>query len=437
MNIVRRLRLPGLTRMAGLLDQAFYSIATLAQTYVYAKLLAPEAFGEFALVQGTCLLVQGFQRSVTVLPMIMTAHADGGDGTWPRWDLRMRALTFAVLLLLAVFGGHVGIGTHFRTAFALSAVCSLGTLAYEFQRRWLLLQRRSRAVLVVASTYLACTLVAVAVTAIWARTVEAAALGLLVSSGIGALVGWRLRGPAPAATVKVRDHAGIVVWNLLSYLPFSIYGNAMVLIVGALADVRAVALFSASRLFMAPVQTLYQAIDGTDKPRARAMFVTDGHAGLMRSLRQTRATLLKLGLPYLLVVAVGAQLFVPLLFGNHYAGMVDAARVWALVGLLMLLNGPLETGLLVLHKSNLFFWTRSLAAVATVGALVGLRTAAPATAPMWALVVGWGSGGLFAWMLLWAQVRRQPATADAPSDADAEEIAADDARLSPAATAAP
>ena len=381
-------------------------MATLAQLFVYAKVLAPDAFGVFGLVQGTYLLTQGVQRSVVVLPMIMTASASsGGDAVWARLNTVLLAGITAVLALLALAGGALGIDVAFRTAFALAAPCTMATLSYEFGRRTLFLQQRPRAVLAAAATYFLTTVAGVATVAIWLRSVEAAAAVLFLAAGTAGAMAWRLRAPMPSGGIRVRDHRGMIGWNLLSFLPYAVYNNGMILIVGALADVRAVALFAASRLFTAPIQTLIQAIDSVDKPRARRMYAADGLTGLSYSLGRTRRTLLMLGAPYLIAIVLGAELLVPLLFGDRYPGMIDAVRLWGAVALLMLLGQPLETGLLVLHKSNLFFWTRSLAAIAAIAALLGLRDTLSQVAPIAALAVGWGAGGALAWVLLRARLR--------------------------------
>jgi O-antigen/teichoic acid export membrane protein len=385
-------------------------MATLAQLFVYGKVLAPEAFGVFGLVQGTYLLTQGVQRSVVVLPMIMTAHDSGGDPAWARLNAMLLAGIAAVLALLALAGGILGIDVAFRTAFALAAPCTLATLSYEFGRRTLFLQQRPRAVLAAAATYFLSTAAGVSAVAIWLRNVEAAAAALFLAAGAAWAVAWRLRAPAPLGSVRVRDHSGMIGWNLLSFLPYTVYNNGMILIVGALADVRAVALFAASRLFTAPIQTLIQAIDSVDKPRARRMYATEGLAGLSRSLNRTRRTLLALGAPYLVVILLGAGVLAPWLFGDRYPGMVNAVRMWAAVSLLMLLGQPLETGLLVLRKSNLFFWTRSLAAIAAIAALLSLRGTLPQVAPIAALAAGWGAGGALAWILLRSRLQAHPDT---------------------------
>jgi O-antigen/teichoic acid export membrane protein len=300
----------------------------------------------------------------------------------------------------------LGLKPYFSIAFALSAVTTTATLAYEFQRRILFLQRKSLTVVLCALTYFLLAGVGVAIVMFWLRNVTAAAMGLFIAALAAAIVGWSRRDPLPGPSVRIHDHLGIVGWNLLSFLPYAVYNNGMLLIVGAVSDARAVALFTASRLFTAPVQTLLQAIDSVDKPRARRMFASDGSVGLSRSLNGTRRSLLALGLPYLVLIAAGAGFIVPTLFGTRFPGMVEAVRAWSIVALLMLLSQPLETGLLVLHKSDLFFWTRSAAAIATVVTLLGVGVLIPPLAPIAALVVGWGAGGILAGLLLKRQLQK-------------------------------
>lgn len=390
----------GVERAVGIIDQGLFSVSALMQYFVYAKVLSPDSFGLFALVQGVTLLAIGVQRSAVILPMIMTANEEGGDPAWNRLDVGIRVAFSIILFLPSVAGNLFSIPYEYRIVLALSALCTFFSMCYEFNRRSLFLERNKPAIIKISAVYFLMISFSVAVVSAWFKSLEAALMGYFFAAMISATIARRLRAPIPLSVIRVRDHIGIIWWNLLSFLPYSIYNNGMIIIVGLIADVRSVALFTASRMFTAPIQTLIQAIDSVDKPRARRMFASDGLLGLGRSIKRTRVTLLALGVPYLLVIVLGADLFVPRLFGDRFPGMVEAVQMWAVVALLMMLSQPLETGLLVLHKSNLLFWTRTLAAFGAVVALLGLRVVLPLEAPMVALAVGWAAGGLLAWLLL-------------------------------------
>lgn len=399
--VIRKVkRLLATERMAGIADQAFFTLATFAMTYVYARFLPPEAFGTFALVQGICLIAQGGQRAVCVLPMIITSNHDGVSQRWAQFDLFIRIFVACVLAGTATCLWMLAINTALTHALWLAALCSLATLAYEFQRRCLFVQRLTRAVVLVAAAYLVMNLSAVLVVFLWFRTVEAAAVGLFLCAGLAALLARAIRQPNAQTDGELKEHLGLAGWNLLSYMAYAVYNNGMILIVGVTMDVRTVALFSASRLFTAPIQTLLQAIDSVDTPRARRKLAAEGIAGLTNSLRRTRIALMALGIPYLVILVAVARPLSDLLFAGRYPGMHTAIYTWAGVSLFMLLSQPLETGLTILRKVSVFFWTRTLAAAATVAALLISSNIAGSISPILSLVFGWSISGALAWLLL-------------------------------------
>jgi O-antigen/teichoic acid export membrane protein len=375
-------------------------MATLAQTYVYAKVLSPQSFGVFALVQATCLMAQALQRSAVVLPMIVTSEHRNAQVLWSRVDLGVRAVIFGALAILALVAAKIGISPDFRAAMILASICSLSVLAFEFERRCLFLQQRSSAVLKAAIVNFIGTAIVVAVVAAWWREVEAAALGLFFSSAVAAIVARHLRAPLEPSSETLRKQLPSISWNIASFVPYAVYNNGMVLIIGVLIDTRAVALFAASRLFTAPVQALLQAVDSVDKPRARRMFFESGLEGLSESLSRTRRSLLVIGLPYLLLVVVGADVLTEMLFGNSFPGMSSAVMIFSGVSLLMLLSQPLDTGLLILKRPDVLFYTRVAAAAAAIAALLALQHKLPTLAPVASLLVGWSVGGASSWTML-------------------------------------
>ncbi|WP_156843128.1 lipopolysaccharide biosynthesis protein [Novosphingobium aquimarinum] len=384
-------------------------MATLLQTFVYARELESVEFGTFSLVQGICLLAQGLQRSTSVLPMIMTAGSEGGDAVWGRVDLVFRVATAATLGLLALAAWIFDFPRLWQSAFPLAGFCTLATLAYEFQRRLLYLHGCNRAILQAALAYFLAVCVSVVVVVNSLRSAEAAAGGLLFAAALASMVAWQNRDFLSPKEVIFKDHIGIIGWNIAAFLPYSVYNNGMILIVGVIYGVKTVALFSASRLLIAPIQTLIQAIDSVDKPRARRMFLSGGMKGLSQSIRHTRVTLILIGGSYLAIIFVAVEKLVPLLFLDQFPDMINAVRIWCLVAFIMLLSQPLETGLLVLRKSDVIFWSRSLSAIAALVVLGLFATSSLHLIPIVALAVGWGFGGILAYVSLHRSFLRREA----------------------------
>src|SRR5690606_24652958 len=202
--------------------------------------------------------------------------------------------------------------------------------------------------LLVSAVYLSTSIIGFVAVALWATNAFGAIIAASVAAIIAALVARILRGPLmkrESGRHSLRDVRGTVVWNALSYMPYMAYNNGMVLFVGAIAGPVTAGIFAATRVFLAPIQLLTAAIDNTDKPRTSRALATGGASAFKASLGNTSATLLVLGLPYLLAITVAPEFFGMLLLGSSYASEMWIARIWAVVGLMLLLGQPLESGL--------------------------------------------------------------------------------------------
>jgi O-antigen/teichoic acid export membrane protein len=394
-------RFRALERMSGIVDQAIYSVVTLGQILVFSRILSPDDFGMYSVVQGGCMFLQSIQRAVIVLPMIMGDGKPGGQYSWGRYDTLFRGGVTSIGMGFAAIAFALGGRPQLAIGLGLAALCSFAVLGYEFQRRCLFLTGEKRAIFLNALSYGFFNLVPVAIVLIAGGTLGRAVAAYVTGFILPAIVAYRLRRVEKRKIdLRIGDYRHIIVWNLLAFLPYSIYNSGMVLIVAATSDLRTVAAFSVSRVFVAPVQALVQAIDSVDKIRARRQFAEHGTKGLAASLSSTRMTLLALGLPYILLVMATAAHGVPALLGHKYAAVAPMVRMWMLVGLFTLLTQPIESGLLILGRSNWIFWTRTAAAVMTVAVLAVARTALATVGPVLGLAVGWGVGGLLGWVVL-------------------------------------
>jgi len=57
------------------------------------------------------------------------------------------------------------------------------------------------------------------------------------------------------------------------------------------------------------------------------------------------------------------------LLGSKYIGQSNVGQMWAVVGFFMLMAQPVEAGLVVLRRSDSYFWSRLTAALVLIVAL--------------------------------------------------------------------
>jgi O-antigen/teichoic acid export membrane protein len=406
-------------RAGGLLDQAFFSGIYFIQTAFYARHLSTAEFGAFSLFYYTLVLIISVQRAVIVTPMIVSTPPDDFRlvRTWRSGAVFLSAC-IACLLLLAFLYDWATTGG-FRHATLL--YCALGTmplLAFEFHRRSLFLQRRPLAAATSSALFFllqGCgTVGAILFKAGLPAIVAIYVVNSIIAAAFATWLSMKPVGRKDSRFVElVSDHRGLVAWNLASLAPYMVYNNAMPMIISALFGLREAALYSATRVLVAPITMLVSAVDSTDKPRAARALQMEGVPGLFRSLRKTAITLLALAAPYLLILVLFPHQILTLAVGRKYADHVELIPYWVAIAFLFLLGQPLESGLVVLRRSDLFFWSRTLAAVLTLTLMALKRGGAGALAGVSSTSWAWGASTLLTVILMIhiANRRRQPPTA--------------------------
>jgi O-antigen/teichoic acid export membrane protein len=105
------------------------------------------------------------------------------------------------------------------------------------------------------------------------------------------------------------------------------------------------------------------------------------------------------------VAGVWAQEILRLLLGAAYAADASLAWLWLLVGLLMMLGQPLETGLLVMRLTRWYFWTRFAALVVGTITLIFALHRLSYEAGILAMGAAWLVSGTLAALLLGKSLR--------------------------------
>lgn len=407
-GLIRALR----WRAVSMTDQLIFSAASLGSMFVYARLLTKLEFGYYAIVVSICVFAQSAQRAFLILPMIVSIehHHTGIERAWFSAN---RLILFATLAA-GVLGAGLSLVMNWPPGTALiillSAVSVAGYLWFDFSRRCFYLTNRSKRAFAASAVYLLSICVPLGV--VWALgpTFMRALIAYAAGNVISALIGYTMV-PAPRAgqaTLRslFAEHKATALWSVAALAPFAIYTSAMPTLTALFYGPAATGVFSATRTLIAPVNTLISAVDNVDKPRASRAFKSGGVRGLFASIRGTAATLLGIGLPYLLPIAVAPAFMARLLLGQKYASDGLVAQMWAVSGVFMLLNQALETAPTVLGMSHNIFLSRMVGATILVGLLfVPISSNAPlhaVTAVVCALLVNTS----FILVILWRVTRK-------------------------------
>ncbi|MBD3762408.1 polysaccharide biosynthesis C-terminal domain-containing protein [Rhizorhabdus sp.] len=402
-------------RVVAIGDQALVGLSNFLALAAFARLLPRDDFAAIGVAIAVHYVIFGFHRAAIVMPYILSAKDRPDPLPRSAWAfLAMRASLGAGLILFvaALALGLSGV-SGFATKCALfAALQSPALLLQEFAKRWLYQHERPIAVLVSSGSGFAIVLAGIALvaTALPVAMLASAMLGLaaLVAAGIAFLLCRPSRDGlgVPAATLIGRRR-DFTLWQSIAHIPYILYNNGYTLLLAIFTGPGAAAGYTALRTLLSPSVSLISAIDSTDKLRAIAAFHADGAPGAKRSADRTRRLLLMLNGPFLLAAAIFAGPYQHLVLGPAYHHPVEMA-VLAGYCLLLSVNQPFETFLVVQEQARTLLFSRCLSAVlaiaglALLGPMLGLLGAAIA------LLVAQSCNLVALWWLSRRQLRHAP-----------------------------
>lgn len=395
-------------------DQALTGGANLIAMAAFARLLPQPAFGALGAAIAVHFFIFGVHRSLLVLPFILSAK-DGRtirDQSGWAWLAVWSSLALAAMLSAAsLASGALGAGTFTQHLLIAAALQSPPLLLQEFQKRWLYQAERSAAVIASSAVSITVMIIGVAAFAALRPPPLFASMVLGLSALLGAIYGFVQLPPSFRRVLGpfwplLRPRARLAGWQFVTNIPYTIYNNGYPLLLAAVAGPGVTASFTAIRTILSPSASLISAVDSTDKLRAARAFADGGVDAAKRSVDQTRRFLLAFNLPFLVACAVLAGPLLHFVMAGKYPHAVEAA-VLAGYFLLLTVNQPFETFLLVQERGSTLFASRLLsAAVAVAGTLVlapryGLLGAV--IAPVLAQVVNCAA----LWLLSRREIRRR------------------------------
>lgn len=363
-------------------DQALVGVANFGAMAAFARLLPREDFAAIGVAVAIHFVIFGFHRAAIVMPYILSAK-DRPDPV-PRSAWAWAAMRVSIVVALGLFLASAGLALAGASGFAAkcafyAALQSPALLIQEFAKRWLYQHRRVGSVLISSATGFALTFTGIG--ALWMTHAPPAFASAILgcSALMVALVAFllcrpQLDGWSIGTAALIARRREFTFWQSVAHIPYILYNNGYTLLLAMLTGPAATAGYTALRTLLSPSVSLISAVDSTDKLRAIAAFHESGPRGAKRSADRTRRLLLSLNGPFLLACAVFASPYQRLVLGPHYHHPAEMA-VLAAYCLLLSINQPFETFLVVQEKARILMFSRCLSAVL---AILGLLLLAPA-----------------------------------------------------------
>lgn len=391
-------------------EQVVLSGLTFFSLLVFARYLDKFDWGVFSISIALFHFLQGFQRALVTIPLI--TYSPGEDKTKSSYVFWLRTMHRVVgagvaIALLVLLASAVFFPEHWlSSACLILLIIFIPHFYYEFARRCLIQLGMFKQLLALSLLAAVVTGTAVIFSMLLSRSAIISAVayssGAAVVSVIALLALKRvaLLGSQQIALTNQKELRDFSRWSLYSHFAFSAYVIAIPVVLGFLSTPAAVAVLTAVRNLVQPLNTLLSAVDNVDKPRASAAWADGGIPDLLNSLSQTRKVLGYIGGAYLVLILIFGEPILSFLYAGKYDGNYQMLIVWALVYVFMIISQPTETGLYVLRKPAHLFKARTIAA--GVGMLVAL-VSIPRLGALGAgcgLLAGWACNALITRYLL-------------------------------------
>lgn len=396
------------SRFVSMGEQGVISLTNFVSTILLSRLLSVDDFGLFSVGFAVFVMLHGFQRAFVAIPVsVLFRRAECSDFGFGDWQAVNRWLTFFVsvivvlLWLLIYFVDGVGV---FSSGMVVGLIIYVGMASYELNRRVMiqcgLISGLLPAALIYSSVYFVAIVFFVPKAWGWIFSAFAMSAAAIVASIYSAwVVKSGLLSGVSGRQGNVRELINSLwefgKWGGASHIVFSMYNGLVPVVLGAFLGPAAPALMHVTKNVMQPVQTLINAIDGIDKPRAAKAFDNEGFSGVLKVLRSSFFVLAVIGGAYILIASYFGSEVSTFLYGDKYKAVDSLVFLWGGVFCLMILTQPIESGLYVCRASNKLFIGRSVSAVVGLVAMAIFVPWYGIEGGMFALIAAWFVSFLF------------------------------------------
>jgi O-antigen/teichoic acid export membrane protein len=325
-----------------LIDQAIISGGNFASGLIAALTLSTSEFGLYVLATVIILEASGIQNALTLQPMMVN-----GAGLL---DHQFRRY-FTAQMLIQV--GMVSVSTLVVLAIALAweplrplawplAVASAAWQTQEFCRRTL--YTRGAVLKAAVNNFISYDLQAAVLVLLYVSgdmSIELTLWVIAATSLLGVAVGlWQMRGYLSRdrhSVIEVaRESFRLGRWIASSYALSAASVGAYPALLAGLAGLAATAGLGVVKQVVGPLHLLTRPLENFYLPRAARALDQEGTAALTAVLWRATRFSVPLFVVYIMVVAIGGEWIIRLVYGDKYVEHADALRVFALSDLLWL-----------------------------------------------------------------------------------------------------
>lgn len=353
-------------RIWAITEQALLSLVNFGLALILTRVMEKSDWAIFSLGLVFVLFAQGFQRALISLPFAtMVTSEELVRNTRHFWKNRNTKVTLGSMLFLGLLSAawnQIIPEKWIAQSLILATIMTPGYFIQEFARRILIQQGKIKQCVYFAATYLllitllGLTLNFIAQPITWAIGISASgcSIGLLML-----LISSSNAQPDTLPNDDLSTKANhFSKWALLCHIAYSGYTTGVQLILSYICGAPAMAIFSATRNLVQPINSLIGAIDSVDKPRAARAFATNGYSAMFSSLKKTVFALVLLGGTYLVICSFAGGIVLQYIYSGKYGEPWQEIWLWCFVSFVMLAAQPTESGLYVAQKPDALFFNR-------------------------------------------------------------------------------
>jgi len=353
-----------------LCDQALQSGTNFAAIICLAAFYPKNVVGEFVLITTILQISLGFQRSLVVLPFIVSQSGGRSRSNASGWFFINSIFlvgNLAVLFFFATVSYILGIRVISSQVFALSAIPIVTAVAYEYCRRWAYQFDERPTALISAVALSVFYILGMAGSVLTGYGLWPTILGYSIG-GIVAVWIILTRHGIPLAGFgssleEWRQVSRSTGWHFLSFMGHSSYSSAMPLVIASVGSVEMIAVFGATRSMVTPLLAIATALDSIEKPRLGKAFFDGGIYQLCDSARRVAIQLSVIAAPGVLMLSIFGAPILGVVFGPQYIQYHTTLLLWCVSVVFTLLNQPVETSLIIIQKGKHLFAGKLVASV--------------------------------------------------------------------------
>jgi O-antigen/teichoic acid export membrane protein len=381
-------------RFATVGDQVIVALTNFGLTLAVGRAFGAAELAAYGMGLSIALMVQGLQRHAVTIPLLLkpAVRVERRRGGVVAAQAIVLLIALAVTGVAFLIARAVGASYLAQSTLLASAVCLVVYLQLEFARAFLTKIGRAGVLVGGALFYgLAATALALAALMQWisfeAMLIALGSAMLLHSVAVLAIGrAFSLHGGVRALKADIKRYGG---WAVAATATYAGYNHIPLLIVGAIAAPIHAAVFVAARSLLQPLQILLRGFDVVDKSAFAELSARPYSQRTARFTLKLAALYALIGAAIGVVVALGAEQWMTLAYGQKFSGYGGALLAWVPAYILLSVSTPLESLVYARKVFREYFAIRGLASVVAIAAAFPLSANYGGVGAIMACAIGW------------------------------------------------